>query len=106
MIEGWVAAAETMPDLSAATAALARRRPAARSAEAPAPAALPFDLFREEEALVRGWRRLEETASLPMQSFAFASALASTLLADALIHVFHIREGDEVAALLALCRAP
>lgn len=98
-------AVETMPELSVATAALARRPTAARTAAA-ASSALPFHRFREEEALVRGWRRLEETASLPMQSFAFASALADTLLADADIQVFHIRKGDEVAALLALCRRP
>lgn len=106
MIEGWVTAIETMPELSAATAALARRRPAARTAPAAEPSVMPFARFCEEEALVRSWRRLEEEASLPMQSHAFASALASTLLADAHIEVFHIRKGDEVSALLALCRKP
>ncbi len=105
MIEGWATAIETMPEVSAATAALTRRRATLRTAAA-ASSALPFDRFCEEEALVRGWRRLEETASLPMQSFAFASALANTLLADADIRVFHIRKGDDVAALLALCREP
>jgi CelD/BcsL family acetyltransferase involved in cellulose biosynthesis len=106
MIEGWVTAIETMPELSAATAALARRRPAGRSQSAAKSSALPFDRFCEEEALVRGWRRLEATASLPMQSHAFASALACTLLAGAPIEVFHIRKGDDVPALLALCRQP
>lgn len=104
MIEGWVTAIETMPELSAATAALARRRPAARPASASA--ALPFARFCEEEALVRSWRRLEAAASLPMQCHAFASALSGTLLADRHIEVFHIRNGDDVSALLALCRAP
>ena len=65
---------------------------------------MPFDRFCEEEALVRSWRGLEESASLPMQSHAFASALAGTLLADAHIEVFFVREQEEVAALLALCR--
>jgi CelD/BcsL family acetyltransferase involved in cellulose biosynthesis len=67
---------------------------------------LPFARFCEEEALVRSWRRLEAAASLPMQSHAFASALAGTLLADARIEVFHIRQGDDLQALLALCRKP
>lgn len=106
MIEGWVAAIETMPELSAATAVLARRRPAARTASAAEPSTLPFTRFCEDEALVRSWRRLEAAASLPMQCHAFASALASTLLADAHIEVFHIGKGDEVSALLALCRKP
>jgi CelD/BcsL family acetyltransferase involved in cellulose biosynthesis len=106
MIEGWVTAIEGMPELSAATAVLARRRPAARTASSPASAAMPFARFCEEEALVRSWRRLEAGASLPMQSYAFASALAGTLLADRHIEVFHIRKGDDVSALLALCRAP
>jgi len=105
MIEGWVTAIETMPELSAATAALTRRRPEARTASAAVSSGLSFARFCEEEALVRSWRRLEAEASLPMQSHAFASALASTLLADAHIEVFHIRRGDEVSALLALCRA-
>ncbi|MGZ8308212.1 MAG: hypothetical protein ACXWU6_16705, partial [Allosphingosinicella sp.] len=78
MIEGWVAAIETMPDFSAATAALARRRSGARTATLPESAAMPFARFCEEEALVRAWRSLEASASLPMQSHAFASALAGT----------------------------
>ncbi|HYJ84012.1 MAG TPA: GNAT family N-acetyltransferase [Allosphingosinicella sp.] len=106
MIEGWASAIETMPELSAATAALARRRPGTRSAGAASSAALAFDRFCEEEALVRSWRRLEAAASLPMQSHAFASALAGTLLSSWHIEVFHIRQGDDVAALLALCRQP
>ncbi|MET1111568.1 MAG: GNAT family N-acetyltransferase [Allosphingosinicella sp.] len=106
MIEGWVTAIETMPELSAATAALARRRPAGRPASAPASEALPFARFCEEEALVRSWRRLEAAAKLPMQCHSFASALAGTLLADRHIEVFHVRKGDDVSALLALCREP
>ncbi|HEU0099063.1 MAG TPA: GNAT family N-acetyltransferase [Allosphingosinicella sp.] len=103
MIEGWVTAVEAMPELSAATVVLARRRPAPASAAATS-AALPFARFCEDEALVRSWRRLEAVASLPMQTHAFASALANTLLAGAHIEVFHIRQGDDVAALVALCR--
>jgi CelD/BcsL family acetyltransferase involved in cellulose biosynthesis len=42
-----------------------------------------------------------------MQSHAFASALADTLLSDALIHVFSVvGRGDDIAALLPLCRKP
>ncbi|MGZ8287481.1 MAG: GNAT family N-acetyltransferase [Allosphingosinicella sp.] len=106
MIEGWVAAIETMPDFSAATAALARRRSGARTATLPESAAMPFARFCEEEALVRAWRSLEASASLPMQSHAFASALAGTFLADADIRVFFVRERDDIAALLTLCREP
>jgi CelD/BcsL family acetyltransferase involved in cellulose biosynthesis len=103
MIEGWVTAIETMPEWSAATAALGRRS-GVPTAEVPESSAMAFDRFCGEEALVRSWLRLEESASLPMQSHAFASALAGTLLADAHIDIFFVRERDEVAALLALCR--
>jgi CelD/BcsL family acetyltransferase involved in cellulose biosynthesis len=104
MIEGWATAIEAMPELSAATAALVRR-PGSGAASTPA-CALPFDRFCDEEALVRCWRRLESAASLPMQSHAFATALASTFLARAHVEVFFIRERDEFAALLTLCREP
>ncbi len=103
MIEGWVTAIETMPEWSAATAALGRRS-GVPTAAVPESSAMAFDRFCGEEALVRSWLRLEESASLPMQSHAFASALAGTLLADAHIDIFFVRERDEVAALLALCR--
>lgn len=106
MIEGWVTTIETMPDLSAATAALARRRVSVRTAAVPTCSALPFARFCEDEALVRSWRKLEAAASLPMQSHAFASALASTFLADTHIEVFFVRERDDIAALLTLCREP
>ncbi|HEX9966165.1 MAG TPA: GNAT family N-acetyltransferase [Allosphingosinicella sp.] len=106
MIEGWVSAVETMPDVSAATAALTRRRHDPPSEAAPAPCALPFARFCADPELVRSWRSLEAAASLPMQSHAFASALATTLLARSHIEVFHIRRGDDVPALLALCREP
>ncbi len=106
MIEGWVPAIEAMPELSAATAAFAPRRPAERADSPELPAALPFARFREEEALVRSWRRLEEAASLPLQSHAFISALADTLLADAHIEIFFVREGEELCALLPLSRPP
>jgi CelD/BcsL family acetyltransferase involved in cellulose biosynthesis len=102
MIEGWATAIETTPEFSAATAALARR-PGGQSAAATA-CALPFARFCDEERLVRSWRRLEGSASLPMQSHAFVSALAGTLLADAHIEIFFIRERGEVGALLPLCR--
>lgn len=107
MIEGWVSAIETMPDLSAATAAFVRRGEAAEAGPAPVSAvALPFDRFCGDEALVGSCRRLEESASLPMQSHDFTSALARTFLADSLIRVFYILEQGEIAALLTLCREP
>jgi CelD/BcsL family acetyltransferase involved in cellulose biosynthesis len=99
MIEGWVTAIEAMPEMSAATAALGTRQSDARTASA-----VPFGRFCEQRALVRSWRRLEGSASLPMQSHAFVSALAGTLLADAHIEIFFVRERDEVTALLPLCR--
>jgi len=104
MIEGWATAIETMPELSAATAALVRR-PGGPTAAAPA-SALPFARFCDEEVLVRSWRSLEACASLPMQSHAFAAALAGTFLTGAHIEVFFIRERDDIAALLTLCREP
>ena len=106
MIEGWVTAIETMPEWSAATAALVRRPDDAGAAATPASRALPFDRFCEDEGLVRSWRRLEASASLPMQSHDFASALARTFLADSRIQVFYISERDDIAALLTLCRDP
>jgi CelD/BcsL family acetyltransferase involved in cellulose biosynthesis len=77
---------------------------AGRLAGRPDPATLPFARFCENPALVRAWQRLEASASLPMQSHAFASALSSTLLAKANIEIFFIREDDDIAALLALAR--
>ncbi|MEA3008923.1 MAG: hypothetical protein QOJ91_615 [Sphingomonadales bacterium] len=104
MIEGWASAIETMPEMSAAAAALVRR-PGGRASAVPA-CALPFARFCGDEALVRSWRRLEAAASLPMQSHAFASALARTFLSAAHIEVFFIREQGAISALLTLCRKP
>jgi CelD/BcsL family acetyltransferase involved in cellulose biosynthesis len=67
---------------------------------------MPFDRFCRDEALVRSWQKLEGSASLPMQSHAFASALARTFLAGAHVEVFYVRERDDIAALLPLCRRP
>jgi CelD/BcsL family acetyltransferase involved in cellulose biosynthesis len=106
MIEGWVTAIDTVPDFSAATAALARRRPGLGTVATKASSALPLERFCEQETLVRSWRRLESCASLPMQSHDFASALAATLLPNAHVEVFFVREKDEVAAVLPLCREP
>jgi CelD/BcsL family acetyltransferase involved in cellulose biosynthesis len=69
-----------------------------------APARLTFDRFHEQEMLVAGWQRLEEAASLPMQSHAFASALSDTLLAGSHIEIFFITAAHGIAALLPLCR--
>jgi CelD/BcsL family acetyltransferase involved in cellulose biosynthesis len=106
MIEGWATAIDTMPELSAVAAALARRRPSARMTAIPESCAMSFDRFCEEEALVRAWRSLEACATLPMQSHAFAAALAGTFLADTRIQVFFIRGQGDIAALLTLCREP
>ncbi|MGA9582672.1 MAG: GNAT family N-acetyltransferase [Allosphingosinicella sp.] len=106
MIEGWVKAVETMPGRSAAKASLARRGADARTAAMLNSRAIPFERFCGDEALVRSWRKLEASASLPMQSHAFVSALARTFLADAHVEIFHVRERGDVAALLTLCREP
>jgi CelD/BcsL family acetyltransferase involved in cellulose biosynthesis len=106
MIEAWVTAIEAMPELPDAAAALSGGLAASRPASVRPCAALPFHRFCEDDTRVRAWRRLETSASLPMQSHAFASALASTLLADTDIDVFFIPQGDEIAALLALGRGP
>src|SRR5215212_4719716 len=109
MIELSATAFDMEPGLGmAAVAATAvAERLAGRTEPAPTgSSALPFARFCENEALVRAWQRLEKSASLPMQSHDFASALSSTLLADTDIEVFFIRQGDDLAALLALCRGP
>lgn len=106
MIEGWVTAIKTMPRAPAATASLDRRPPDARAGPPPESSTMPFDRFCAQQDLIRSWRRLEESASLPTQSHAFVSALAGTLLADAQIDIFFVRDRDEVAALLPLCREP
>ncbi|HYE28043.1 MAG TPA: GNAT family N-acetyltransferase [Allosphingosinicella sp.] len=104
MIEGWVTALDWAPELHAAAASLAARRSAEPAAPAPAPAPLSFARFCEDEARLRGWRRLETAASLPMQGHAFAAALATTLLADAHVEIFFVPESGSVEALLPLCR--
>lgn len=106
MIEGWVTAVEGMPEWSAAAAAFIRRSSAGRAEGAPDAAGLPFDRFCADPALVAARLRLETSASLPMQCHDFAAALAGTLLADDHIEVFLVRERDELAASLALCRRP
>ncbi|HEX8480329.1 MAG TPA: GNAT family N-acetyltransferase [Allosphingosinicella sp.] len=103
MIEGWVSAIATKP-VSPATAPLARRPAGSPTAAGLAASSLPLGRFCEDESRLRAWRQLEMEASLPVQSHAFASALASTLLADAHIEVFSVGRGDDVAALLALSR--
>jgi CelD/BcsL family acetyltransferase involved in cellulose biosynthesis len=100
-MEGQATAFEMLVTLASAHAggAAARRR----SASLPA-VALPLACFSENNALVRAWQRLESSASLPMQSHAFASALSKTLLAGVHIDVFFIREESGLSALLPLCR--
>ena len=97
---------ETIPGSPTATATLARRASGARTASAPPASPVPLARFRQDESRVRAWRQLEVAASLPTQSHAFASALADTLLSDALIHVFSVGRGDDIAGLLPLCRKP
>jgi CelD/BcsL family acetyltransferase involved in cellulose biosynthesis len=104
MIEGWVTAIKARPALSPAQDRLARRRRGARPAAVAESSAVPFDRFCGESRLLRSWRDLERSASLPMQSHAFVSALAGTLLADVHIEIFSVRDRREVAALLPLCR--
>jgi CelD/BcsL family acetyltransferase involved in cellulose biosynthesis len=89
--------AETLDPALCGIAAVGRVQSAPREG-----AKMPFARFCEDDALVRAWQRLEARASLPMQSHAFASALASTLLAEAAIEIFFIRKGDDIAALLAM----
>jgi CelD/BcsL family acetyltransferase involved in cellulose biosynthesis len=103
MMEGWVSAFEALPEAPVAAAALSGRLSFGRSPSAQA-VALPFARFCEDDALVRGWRRLESAASLPMQSHAFAAALAGTLLAEAHIEIFFIPDRGDLASLLALSR--
>jgi CelD/BcsL family acetyltransferase involved in cellulose biosynthesis len=67
---------------------------------------LSFALFRDDAALLAAWQQLEIAAAMPMQSLGFASALADTLCAGAEISVFAVGEGEELAGLLPLCRAP
>ncbi|HEX8380086.1 MAG TPA: GNAT family N-acetyltransferase [Allosphingosinicella sp.] len=106
MIEGWVNAIATKPEASPATAAFARRPARVPTAPALVASSLPLARFCEDESRVRAWRQLETAASLPIQSHAFASALASTLLAEAHIEVFSVGRGGDIAALLALSRKP
>jgi CelD/BcsL family acetyltransferase involved in cellulose biosynthesis len=102
MIEGWLATFATETALPAAPAAVPI---GARSLPRPAQTdALPFARFRERKALVRAWHRLEASASLPMQSHAFARALSTTLLAEADVEIFFVPSGGGLAALLPLCR--
>jgi CelD/BcsL family acetyltransferase involved in cellulose biosynthesis len=102
MIEGWVTAIGMETAWPAGAAPFVAGRFAGRAPTT----TLPFDRFREDAGLVRAWRRLEESASLPMQGHAFAAALASTLLAETHIEIFFVREVDDIAALLALARSP
>ncbi|MEA3051364.1 MAG: hypothetical protein QOG72_267 [Sphingomonadales bacterium] len=110
MIELSASAFDLEPGLVAAAAAataVAERLAGRLDPALPAASeALPFARFREDESLVRAWQRLETAASLPMQSHAFAAALSDTLLSGTHVDVFFIRQGDDLAALLPLCRRP
>jgi CelD/BcsL family acetyltransferase involved in cellulose biosynthesis len=54
--------------------------------------------------LARQWRRLEDCGTLPSQTFAFHAALAGTMLPDGVLHTVTVHDGDELAAILPLCR--
>lgn len=92
----------------ALAAALARTEPgrdlAAPVAFPPSPLGIAFARLRQDIALVHAWRRLEAAAALPTQTYAFAAALADTLLAGADLRVFAAPGTDGLAALLPLCR--
>ena len=66
--------------------------------------AISFGRFDEDDALIRGWERLEARALLPTLGYAFAAALSRTFLADADIEVISIWMSNTVAAVLPLCR--
>jgi CelD/BcsL family acetyltransferase involved in cellulose biosynthesis len=106
MTQAGVTAFDIEPELPAAAAGGAAEPLPGRSEPAAASAALPFGRFCGDEARVRAWQRLETSASLPMQSHAFASALSKTLLAGRDIEVFFTPDGEGIAALLALSREP
>ena len=78
--------------------------PAEAPARPPSTASLPLSEFETLEALIHSWRRLEASASLPLQSHAFTSALSSTLLSEAQPHIFFVPDPTGAAALLPLFR--
>lgn len=60
--------------------------------------------FSADEALVRAWTRLELTAHLPTQFYAFAASLSETLLADTPLTLLMASTAGGASALLPLCR--
>lgn len=60
--------------------------------------------FSADEALVGVWTRLELTAHLPTQFYAFAASLSDTLLADAPLTLLIASTANGASALLPLCR--
>lgn len=57
-----------------------------------------------DERMVRSWRLLEKSGSLPSQTLAFHAALAGTMMAGLVISIVVAGSGDEIHALLPLCR--
>lgn len=60
--------------------------------------------LRCDGQLARAWRRLESHATLPSQTYAFHAALAETMMPGRVLQVAIALQGDDVAAILPLCR--
>jgi CelD/BcsL family acetyltransferase involved in cellulose biosynthesis len=97
---GGIRAAAEVPALDAAPFA------AIGAAANVASGRISFAGLCRDQAMVRAWERLERAACLPVQSYTFASALSSTLLAEDPIDVYYITGAGGAAALLPLCREP
>lgn len=66
----------------------------------------PLARIASDPALMREWERLEHSAPLPTQAYAFVAALAVTLLAGTSIEIFTAPGLEGIGALLPVCRAP
>ena len=63
-------------------------------------------MLASEWQVIAAWRDLERTATLPTQSYAFATALIGTMLAGGCIETFSHVADQGVVGLLMLCRDP
>jgi len=59
-----------------------------------------------DQALASAWTRLEQTATLPMQTYAFASSLARNLLFGSHLRILDAACDQTVEAILPMCRDP
>lgn len=57
-----------------------------------------------DERVAQGWRRLEAVGSLPSQTLAFHAALSETMMEGLVVSIMTAGSGDDVAAILPLCR--